>query len=347
MIPRRDLTEIAKVTQSEKLDHVSALLALGSQDLRMIQRGGTVAGDPELAQSIFIARLLSSALALSVVMVYLSLAYAAVPPASDWLLMGTAAGFLWAVVALSLEWRLRLHRLRLAQNLMDRAARDLAGLVEARDTAEGDEPVQFVLYLRAFATTDKLHINGIDLETALAYSLAPLLPVVALGQPGEHVGAGCLASTDEAWQSNVQRLIADASLILAIPSAQPGTLWEMNYLKESGHFGNTIFLMPPELPFLGGRYSRHWEAARTALKPRGILLPPHFKKGLLFRLDENGRSREHAPFGIEHLVPIFRDYGGGDTSNETEEAAEENETEQAFEGDADSAIADELDAADG
>ncbi|MEA3277912.1 MAG: hypothetical protein U9Q81_22030, partial [Pseudomonadota bacterium] len=42
-----------------------------------------------------------------------------------------------------------------------------------------------------------------------------------------------------------------------------------------------------------------------------------------------------------------RDYGGGDTSNETEEAAEENETEQAFEGDADSAIADELDAADG
>ncbi len=38
-------------------------------------------------------------------------------------------------------------------------------------------------------TTDKLHIKGFDLETLLAYSIAPTLPLLALGRPGEHLGA--------------------------------------------------------------------------------------------------------------------------------------------------------------
>jgi hypothetical protein len=75
---------------------------------------------------------------------------------------------LWAWLRSKLEYRLRERRLRLVQEDRDRSAGEISQLLNADEYANKDLPSEFGLYLRAFMTTDKLHLNGIDLETILA-----------------------------------------------------------------------------------------------------------------------------------------------------------------------------------
>jgi hypothetical protein len=59
--------------------------------------------------------------------------------------------------------------------------------------------------------------------------------------------------------------IADgAKGILLVPSDRPGTLWEIDTLRQEGLLGKVIFVMPPSS---AGQHDtrQRWESARQAL----------------------------------------------------------------------------------
>src|SRR4030042_7209869 len=106
----------------------------------------------------------------------------------------------------------------------------------------------YSLYLRAFETTgrmskesvDPMIQNGFDprddtdqqtyFETELAKAVENYIPLTALGRPGEQMGAGRILSTEEDWKEDLALLGKGACIIFLLPSAKPGTLWEIDWL---------------------------------------------------------------------------------------------------------------------
>lgn len=206
------------------------------------------------------------------------------------------------LIALALERRLRNGRLRKHQSWKDEVAGEINAALAEQTSRQGSETEAFVLYLRTFGVTGKLSLGGVDFETAIAYNLAPKLPMIALGHPGEAVGAGRILTTDEQWKQEILRLVEHSSLIMLIPSSREGTMWEIATLKETNYFDKTIFAMPPEVPFDGGSYSSDWNEAAAALASWGLEIPPHYRDGLLFKLGADGRFLEHAPLQAEQFL---------------------------------------------
>jgi hypothetical protein len=114
----------------------------------------------------------------------------------------------------------------------------------------------FTLYLRPFTSTGRVHIplksvvlkRGVtagpatvydpqlgmtsrfkryvtfgDFETALADFVHSKAPLVALGKPGEQIGAGRIESTDEDRRAKFEQLATHAAAIVLVPSVRPGT----------------------------------------------------------------------------------------------------------------------------
>jgi hypothetical protein len=92
-----------------------------------------------------------------------------------------------------------------------------------------------------------------DLETLLADRLERLgAPLVALGRPGEQVGAGRVVSTGESWRRDVQQLADGARALLVLPATSVGTTWEIDYiLGRPDLLRKSCFLIPPETSLLG------------------------------------------------------------------------------------------------
>jgi len=86
-----------------------------------------------------------------------------------------------------------------------------------------------------------------DLEVVLSMVLESSAPLVALGEPGEQVGAGRISSDEVAWRDNFRRLADQAINILLLPSTHEGTSEE--FLHILGHddlLSKTLFLLPPD-----------------------------------------------------------------------------------------------------
>jgi hypothetical protein len=123
-------------------------------------------------------------------------------------------------------------------------------------------PSGFSLYLRPFLTTDRLptqvlpseHRAGfdgraehLDLETILHRALDKRCELVGLGKPTDIAdGAARVVVDPENWQAVVKRMMSEAAFIMLVPSAQPGTLWEVAELQRGGHLTKTIFVMPEQ-----------------------------------------------------------------------------------------------------
>jgi hypothetical protein len=231
----------------------------------------------------------------------LAIVFAAMPVFDNWIVTAVAMAAV-TVVALMLEDRLRQQRLKAFQASRDHLAADINQTLAqaARPSARPGE--NYVLYLRTFGVTGLLNIGGVDFESSMAYNLAPMLPMIALGHPGEAIGAGRILTTDEHWREEILRLVENAERIMLIPSHREGTKWEVARLKEMQLFGKTIFAMPPEMPFGDGRYSDEWSRAAAALAPIGVTLPPHYSAGLLFTLGPDGVLVDHAPLQASRFV---------------------------------------------
>jgi hypothetical protein len=177
------------------------------------------------------------------------------------------------------------NRDRMAGEILDRIGR-------------GESP-RFSLYLRTFGVTGELptgqqpletvspllHGPILDFETLLAEAVEPVAPLVGLGQPGEHLGAGRIRTDDTAWQDFVLRLATRAELILVIPSGRPGTAWELKTLAGGDLWKKSVYLMPPGL---AGTYPETWNADRARLAADGVSIPEYSPWGMAFALDSNG-----------------------------------------------------------
>ncbi|TCG06567.1 hypothetical protein BZM27_25525 [Paraburkholderia steynii] len=160
------------------------------------------------------------------------------------------------------------------------------------------------MYLRPFDSTNAFQItyehtnffsaetwnrDGFDdIERLISQALNPTAPVVALGKPGEHRGAGRIETADDDWKELLERLVKRSIFILMIPSHHTGTFWEIQLINTGGFLDKTLFVMPPSNN--GWYVSRIdniasiWQETQKACLTIDLRLPDHVKEGMIFRI---------------------------------------------------------------
>ena len=137
--------------------------------------------------------------------------------------------------------------------------------------------------------------------------------MVAIGRPGERLGAGRLPSTDKAWRKLARMLMRQAKFILIIPGLSEGVSWEINFIS-AWYTAKTIYIMPPAKFFKGKNEAlrEDWEKMKWRHFGRSKSFPPYDEKGALFRVDRNGEVTDALPFAtrfgntqIRHLIPAL------------------------------------------
>lgn len=194
---------------------------------------------------------------------------------------------------------------RWSQRRRDRKADRL--LQKIVDAARPGRHPDYVLFLRPFSTTGRLtvanpsrrwlpllpryfsHQNTLEFETLLSEAIAPGMALIALGRPGEHIGAGRIAISDENWKEAFQLLVQHASWIVLIPNDQGETRWEVEWLASNGYFSKVVMLMPPKLKSSEIDIDSYWGQVCQGLKAAGLELPTYTPAGQFFRMRESGR----------------------------------------------------------
>jgi hypothetical protein len=166
----------------------------------------------------------------------------------------------------------------------------------------------FFVYIRSFETTGQLkpplfysltlsqNLQANELESFLALALRRAGLLVALGDPGENLGAARVGLREQQWHQEVITLLHRSRGVLVVPSHREGTRWEVSYLREHGLLSKCVFVMPPHTRRFD--WQHRWEEAREALQGCGVSLPPYYKRGLLFTLDDEGAAANASPFPL-------------------------------------------------
>jgi hypothetical protein len=181
---------------------------------------------------------------------------------------------------------------RVAQRPVDTMAQDIL-----REVRQGKRP-RFHLYLRPFNITNRARVTNskrspdlfdlthyeqtgsTDFESILED--ASSLPLIALGRPGEALGAGRISTTDESWWEIFLLLAEAAEKLFVVPSDKSGTMREIEWIKANGNLKKSIFVCPPS----GGRIQSDWDRAASQL---GIQLAVYSSGGKLFMVDDSGQ----------------------------------------------------------
>jgi hypothetical protein len=228
------------------------------------------------------------------------------------------------------------------QRATDRRQKRVDRIVWQVRSKSEDKPLRFGLYLRPFHTTSRLpaQVDGqasleqqvpshLDFETVLTRTLDKDLNLIALGKKDDIPdGVARVTLKEHDWREVLQQLMDRAALVIVVPLAWEGTLWEIRELKKRGHFEKTVFLMPEpyrqELngvitftqkaqPWDGGIRSydpaKHfldivaeWEKARAVLKQDGLALPPYSGGALFTIAPETGRVNQIAPLTLSVML---------------------------------------------
>ena len=178
----------------------------------------------------------------------------------------------------------------------------------------------FVLYLRPFETTNQFKITDAgsnlfhleqysrdgydDIERVLAQSLAETLPVVALGRPGEHHGAGRVVAHENDWQTLALSLMRHANFIVLLPGSNAGTTWEMQRIAENDLLSRCLLLMPPANAYSYSApegVAERWLATIERWAQIGITLPQLRESGGLLRHAADGHFEIAGP--LPHATP--------------------------------------------
>jgi hypothetical protein len=182
-------------------------------------------------------------------------------------------------------------------------------LKDQRDTDAKDrvekvmkgEDSYFYLYLRPFSITNKVPMinpertqvqdslypdRRLDFESVLTTALALRgIPLLALGKPGEAVGAGRYPTDDESWEDIFRKLGAAASGILVVPTLHPGTLLEVGWIVKNKQLSKTVFLQPDL-----GYGPEEWHTLVEKYSTMGICFPNSASSisNQMCKLDESG-----------------------------------------------------------
>jgi hypothetical protein len=229
------------------------------------------------------------------------------PPSFGFGDVGLAVGVM--VVFVVIGRRISVHETRSVQRARDRKA------AEILEAALNKKLSRYYLYLRPFFLTGYLDLTNpehqglpfavshyseaktTDLETLLERAVRKSGPLVALGQPGEMIGAGRLAVPEEVWKARFVALARRASCIFVIPSHTTGTTWEIRWLQDNGHLAKCAFIMPPFVRIAGIDMKFLWELAASVLAESNLHLPAYSAPGLVFTLNDAGTVRTRAEIG--------------------------------------------------
>jgi hypothetical protein len=117
----------------------------------------------------------------------------------------------------------------------------------------------------------KRYVTFGDFETELADTVDSQAPLVALGRPGEQVGAGRIESTDEDWRAKFRHLATRAVAIVVVPSLRSGTRAEIDAILSTPEWAvKTMFFVPPDDTVLGAGVGPHLEVGASPA-PLGAL----------------------------------------------------------------------------
>jgi hypothetical protein len=146
-----------------------------------------------------------------------------------------------------------------------------------------------------------------DLEAFLARAFETYQPLIALGKPGEHIGAGRIETDDASWQEKIDLLLKYAATIVMIPSYREGTLWEVDWLRANDALVRTLFLLPPTDSDTGLDVKSHWEQTAARFRDYGIILPPFDRRGAMFYIQPDGRPGRVENFPKKLRVGLVRE----------------------------------------
>jgi hypothetical protein len=189
---------------------------------------------------------------------------------------------------------------RLAE-LSGQRARDIHAQALLAALRRGEEVAPFALYLRPFASTGEIDEEELapllvgtrtpglgmisaryELEHQIERATRSVGPLVALGQPLEHIGAGRVAVDDKTWQEAVDLLTRAAALIVLLPSSRPGTQWEIGHILNGDMMQRTVIIDPPNASLRSGRrfnQPAEWGQVRAVFAERGYDMPADSKAG--------------------------------------------------------------------
>jgi hypothetical protein len=196
---------------------------------------------------------------------------------------------------------------RASQRIRDRQG------AEVLQAVRSNNPPRYYLYLRPFFLTNRMNVlnpqhgdwpmqvsyfgetKATDIETLLERAVHKSGVLVALGQPGEMIGAGRVLVAEEEWKEQFEVLARNAEGIFVIPSHRTGTAWEIGWLHENHLLGKCIFVMPPKIKprekfdWKKRKLIRYtvdmkslWNQAAGVLATGGLMLPPYSDAGLIF-----------------------------------------------------------------
>lgn len=164
--------------------------------------------------------------------------------------------------------------------------------------AAGTEPPPYTLYLRPFASTGAFESVGmgvgtpgtvgammgakIELEAQVERAVRPLGPLVALGRPLEHIGAGRIEVGEDNWRQAAQLLMSNARLLVMLPSSRHGTLEEIEMLMDTGLIERTVLIDPPNIERSKDfDHASEWRHVQAAFAKRGFEVPAETRLGRL------------------------------------------------------------------
>ncbi|MEU7895859.1 hypothetical protein AB0B45_23765 [Nonomuraea sp. NPDC049152] len=249
------------------------------------------------------------------------------------LVVATVGGFLQVTLILAPLFALIGLESRGRQSSRDRQAGRIMALLE---DPTGGPPPRFSLYLRPFATTGHLASNAVgvqasateqpgniqtDFEAILAAGFPAHLPLIALGRPGTLLstqpegvytwpvnrtwdipGTGKVACTEDDWQDKVKLLARQAELIVIVPLAFAGTLWEIRWLHKNRLLDKCVFVMPATMA--GARdYSPAWKKTTRVLRSLGVRPPAYQESGQLLMVVEGEKVMRSLPSFVHAPLP--------------------------------------------
>jgi hypothetical protein len=154
-----------------------------------------------------------------------------------------------------------------------------------------------------YLPTDFLPEN-INWESILAKSIEELAPLIGLGFPSEATGANLIEV--KKWKKSVLALMEQAELIFVVPSSHAGTKWEIDMLRKGNYLSKCLFILPEGMDPFRFTISQSWLTLKNSMEQIGIEIPEYNKKGIAFKLNEDGTLKEKiSPFSVSQRCSIF------------------------------------------
>lgn len=111
------------------------------------------------------------------------------------------------------------------------------------------------------------------------------------------------------WRSTFSKLLGNASVIIAVPGATPGFLWEAEEIITHGLEEKCLLIMPPSQERDGvDRYQveQEWLMVGQFLRDLGVQLPQYSPQGAVCTLSSSERRASSVISPTEWTVPELR-----------------------------------------